>query len=460
MPPMNLASARVLKQLARHESRNVTYQSPDGSWPIVWQRARGVHVWDVEGRKYLDLTAAFGVAGAGHAHPAVVAAGRKQLGLLPHAMGDVHPHSSKGALCQALSRITFERWSKPRNGIAKNDGDRRGKTILGCSGSDAVEAALKTALLATSRRGIVAFDGAYHGLGYGALNATHRRHFRGHFETQLGGFVRFAPFPEDSSPHRSANHSLAAVRAYLETETIGAVLIEPVQARGGIRIPPPGFLQRLSALCRRYQTLLVLDEIYTGFGRTGAWFACEHDKVVPDLICLGKAMAGGFPISACVGRADLMDQAWPPSEGEAIHTSTFLGHPVGCAMALACIQAHRDERLPAKASAMGRLLLGELKTWPDRFPALRLRPRVLGLMAGLEIRRLDGSPSGSLVLELVQALLQRGLIVLPEGQHGEVLGLTPPLIVTAAQLRGALEIIETELRNIVQKHSARGGSRS
>ena len=177
----------TLKLLRDYESRNVTSVDPHGGWPIVWERARGVQVWDAEGKKYLDLTAAFGVAAAGHANPRVVRAGQRQMARLLHAMGDVHPHALKAQLARQLSRITFERWSERK---------ATGKTIFANSGFEAVEAALKTALLATGKRGVIAFEGAYHGLGYGALNATHRRHFRRPFESQLGRFGHFVPFPK------------------------------------------------------------------------------------------------------------------------------------------------------------------------------------------------------------------------------------------------------------------------
>src|SRR5436309_10752580 len=197
---------QVLHKLRRYESQNVTYIAPDGSWPIVWERARGVHVWDADGNKYLDLTAAFGVVAAGHANARVVRAGQRQMGQLLHAMGDVHPHALKAELARELSRITFERWTVAADVRRRNPGHKRsvrlltsaatGKTIFCNSGFEAVEAALKTATLATGKRGIIAFEGAYHGLGYGALNATHREHFRGLFERQLGQFGRFVPFPE------------------------------------------------------------------------------------------------------------------------------------------------------------------------------------------------------------------------------------------------------------------------
>ena len=167
---------------------------------------------------------------------------------------------------------------------------------------------------------------------------------------------------------------------------------------GGINIPPPDFLPLLRRLCDEHQALLILDEIYTGFGRTGKWFACEHSGTVPDIICLGKALTGGFPLSACVGRADLMDAAWPPSSGEAIHTSTFLGHPVGCAMALAQIEEIKARKLVQRSAELGKLLLASLSALDPRPSTLALRRRGLGLLAGLEVRLPDGSPATGAVL--------------------------------------------------------------
>src|SRR5579871_6909801 len=188
----------ILDLLRDYESRNVTFVDPDGSWPVVWERARGTAVWDAEGRKYLDLTAAFGVTAAGHANPRVVRAGQKQMEQLLHAMGDVHPHALKAKLARELSKITFERW--PGQSQIKNQKSKiknsHAKTILCNSGFEAVEAALKTAMLATSKPGVIAFEGGYHGLGYGALNATHREHFRAPFLKQIGGFADFVGFPE------------------------------------------------------------------------------------------------------------------------------------------------------------------------------------------------------------------------------------------------------------------------
>jgi 4-aminobutyrate aminotransferase-like enzyme len=393
-----------------------------------------MHVWDAEGRRYLDMTSAFGVAAAGHANPRVIGAGQRQMAKLVHAMGDVHPHALKADLARELSAITFERWTEPKA--------RRGKSVFCNSGFEAVEVALKTAVLATRRRGVIAFTGAYHGLGYGALNATHREHFRGPFKSQLGEFGRFVQFP--ASPVEM-EESLESIKDALAGGEIGAVLVEPVQSRGGINIPPAGFLPTLRGLCDRYRALLILDEIFTGFGRTGKWFACEHSATVPDLVCLGKALTGGFPLSACVGRADLMDAAWPESQGEAIHTSTFLGHPVGCAMALAQIGAIRSGKLVARCARLGERFLERLKA--IHFPTVIFaQARGIGLMLGIELRYTDGSPATGTALGIIKGMLRRGVIVIPEGEHGNVISFTPPLTITTGQMDKVVETMEEVLK--------------
>jgi len=475
-----MSSRKVLAMLRAFESRNITFQAEDGSWPIVWEQARGMYVRDAEGRRYLDLTAAFGVAAAGHAHRAVVRAGRAQMGRLLHAMGDVHPHARKAELVRALSAITFERWQRGTAPSPAGPGSKQnrwraapltGKSILCNSGFEAVEAALKTALLATGKPGVIAFERAYHGLGYGALNTTHRSHFRSPFLRQLRQFATFVPFPaaparaagtqsapsaEPAAPSVACAASCKEIERLLRRGTCGAILVEPIQVRGGINVPVPGFLADLRRLCDRFGALLILDEIYTGFGRTGRWFACEHDAVVPDLICLGKALTGGFPLSACVGRAEVMDRAWPPSTGEAIHTSTFLGHPVGCAMALAHIEEIRRSRLVENSARRGRFLLARLADLAAEVcsaaPGMRLDVRGLGLVAGLEFRLADGKPATQMVLECITRMLHRGFLLLPEGEASNVIAFTPPLIVTERQLEGALaalaEVIPSAYRQL------------
>jgi 4-aminobutyrate aminotransferase-like enzyme len=433
-------SSDVLSLLHRYESRNITYMAPDGSWPIVWQRAQGTRVWDAEGKKYLDLTAAFGVAAAGHANPRVVRAGQRQMKVLLHAMGDVHPHALKAQLAAQLSHLTFERWSQPTTI------QHSAKTIFCNSGFEAVEAALKTALLATGRPDVIAFQKAYHGLGYGALNATERAHFRLPFASQLREFGHFVPFPAE---HRNADLQTLEnqLRDLLGREQIGAILTEPIQVRGGLNVPPEGFLPLLRRLCDEFRALLILDEIYTGFGRTGAWFCCEHFGVIPDVVCLGKALSGGFPISACVGRADVMDRAWPPSQGEAIHTSTFLGHPVGCAMALANLGLIERQQLVPRTAEKGRFLKERLEQLDlaGQGSPVRVRSRGMGLLMGCEVTLPDGAPATQAALQCVTRLLHRGFIVLPEGEYSNVIGLTPPLTISKRELGQAVEALSTEL---------------
>jgi 4-aminobutyrate aminotransferase-like enzyme len=430
----------VLQLLRDYESRNVTFIEPDGSWPIIWHRAKGCYVWDIGGKRYLDLTAAFGVAAAGHANPYVIRAARRQMNLLVHAMGDVHPHEAKALLARELSRLTFERWAL--EGFAGVDPPgSKGKTIFCNSGFEAVEAGLKTALLATGKRGIVAFQHGYHGLGYGSLNATHRQHFRRPFLPQLAKFGRFVRFPVREE--ELGNTEISIERA-LSRQSVGAILVEPIQVRGGIHVPPPGFLPMLRRICDAHGVLLILDEIYTGFGRTGRWFACEHAGVAPDVLCVGKALTGGFPLSACVGRSDLMDQAWPASSGEAIHTSTFLGHPVGCAMALAQITELARLDLPRRAADVGERLRASLAGLVA--PAgMACEVRGQGLLMGLALRGKDGGSATGRVLSIIKAMLHRGYILLPEGEESDVIAFTPPLTIGEKELRNAVSVLKTLL---------------
>ncbi len=416
----------------------------DHTWPIVWEKARGMYVRDVEGKRYLDLTAAFGVAACGHAPREIVQAGSKQLKKLLHAMGDVHPHEGKANLAKELSRWTFERWSKKSNSSPSLR--LKGKSILCNSGFEAVEAALKTAHLATRKTEVIAFKSAYHGLGYGSLSVTHRDHFKGNFLSQLKSFGQFVTFPTEK---QQLNSVLSDIQKRLKSGLVGAVLLEPIQSRAGERIPPKGFLTELRKLCDTHSVCLIADEIYTGFGRTGDWFACEHEKVIPDLICVGKALTGGFPMSACIGRSELMDEAWPKSQGEAIHTSTYLGHPVGCAMALAQLKLLKEMNLAIIAKSSGKFWKNQLKTalkpWGER---VRIRGR--GLMIGIEIVSEKTLPSEVVVAWATQ-LLQEGIIVLPTGDQSEVLGLSPPLIISQKQMKHATRLLAKTLHQVFPK---------
>jgi 4-aminobutyrate aminotransferase-like enzyme len=254
--------------------------------------------------------------------------------------------------------------------------------------------------------------------------------------------VEFVRFPGEAG---ELERVATTIERWLRRGRTGAILVEPLQGRGGIRIPPPGFLPMLRRLCDDHEVVLIADEIYTGFGRTGRWFACEHAGVIPDVICLGKALTGGFPLSACVGRADLMDAAWPESTGEAIHTSTFLGHPVGCAMALTQIAEIRRRRLVPRSARLGTWLLERLEGFKISDLGFQISVRGQGLMAGIELCHRDGSPATHASVRLVKSMLRRGFILLPEGAHANVISLTPPLTIAQRELDGALAAMHEEL---------------
>jgi acetylornithine/succinyldiaminopimelate/putrescine aminotransferase len=222
-----------------------------------------------------------------------------------------------------------------------------------------------------------------------------------------------------------------------EQAGIGAVVVEPIQGRGGIVEPPPGWLSALRELCNHYGALLIADEIFTGWGRTGDWFACDHESVVPDLLCMGKAMGGGVPISACVGRPHVM-AAWGESRGEALHTSTFLGWPLGCAAALAAIAEMEDRDLPGRARTAGAYFKDRLNELAARHPDAVAEVRGRGLMLGLRFHDRD------FTLGLVYDLLARGLIVLPAGP-GDVLEFVPPLIIETEQIDWAVGEMDAAL---------------
>lgn len=411
------ASRALAERLRACESRNVTYLADD--FPVFWERARRTNVWDADGNRFLDLTGAFAVASLGHGDPATVAALTGQAGTLMHAMSDVHPSELKVRLCERLSELTFERW-----------GAGAAKTVLACSGSEAVEAALKTAHLATGKPGIITFEGGYHGTGYGTLAAGAMARFREPFAAQLAAIGEVAPF---------GARGLERVQHLLGRGDIGAVLVEPVLGRGGKIVPEPEFLPELRALCDASGALLIFDEIYTGLNRTGKLFACEHWRVVPDLICLGKALTGGFPLSACVGKAELMD-AWPPSDGEAIHTATFLGHPVGCAMALASLEQHADPATADAVATTGQRFTSALAAIDA--PGIGA-VRGLGLMLGLELpARID---SGA----LIAAALRDGIILLADGPGGSVLAFAPPFAISDEEIAFACGWLQEYLTSLL-----------
>jgi 4-aminobutyrate aminotransferase-like enzyme len=430
--PPGPASRALADRLRAVESRNVTYV--DREWPVFWEAAAGANVRDADGNVYLDLTGGFGVALLGHAHPGVAAAIAGQAPSLVHGLGDVHPPALKVRLLERLAALAP--WPHARG-------------VLASTGSEAVEIALKTAHLATGRPGVLAFEGAYHGLTAGSLAVTWRAHFRAPFEARLYRGVAFAPFPRDQpdggteGSAEAGRPSPGAVLGHLERllsegapngDPIGAVIVEPVQGRAGVRLAPDGFWAEVSRLAHEAGALVIADELMTGAGRCGAWLASGRVGLEPDLVCLGKALGGGLPVSACLGAGAVMD-AWPESQGEAVHTSTFLGHPLACAAALGALDAYESEGVAARAEALGGRLRKGLSARLSGLPGV-LEVRGLGLLIGIELRG-HGSPAA----RVAGAALRRGVLVLPAGDMAEVVELTPPAVLTDEQLDHAVEVL-------------------
>jgi len=437
--PPGPSSRAFMERLARVESRDVTFRSDD--WPIFWEEASGANVVDADGNVYVDLTAAFGVALLGHGHPSVVEAVRTQVGRLIHGMGDVHPPTVKLELLERLTELAP--WPAAR-------------AVLASTGAEAVEIALKTAWLATGRPGILAFEGGYHGLTLGALATTARSHFRRPFEGRLYSGVAFAPFPVKTDDHRlglGAEDALEVVREMLARgapngDPIGTVLVEPVQGRAGARIPPPGFMAVLSDVAREAGALVVADEVMTGIGRCGVFLASRKVGLEPDLVCLGKALGGGMPVSACVGPASVMD-AWPESRGEAVHTSTFLGHPTACAASLAVLDVVEREAVPRRAELLGGRLVEGLRQQLDGVAGVS-EVRGLGLLLGVELAGVDGAPRPGAAVRVAEAALAEGVLVLPSGDEGHVVELTPPVCLGEEQAGIAVDVLSAAIREVVR----------
>jgi len=342
-----------------------------------------------------------------------VAKQEQRLGL---ALGDVYASEPKVLLTSALAALFPEKGAR---------------VLLGLSGADAITAAMKTAVLATGKPNVVAFEGAYHGLSYAPLAACGLAPaFRSPFEAQLAPFVRFAPYPANAL---GLDRTMRAVRKELRGGQAGAVLVEPILGRGGCVVPPPGFLAALRAACDEAGALLIADEIWTGLGRSGAWLASQDAGVTADVVCLGKGLGGGVPISACVGR-DAVMRAWDSRGGGAIHTATHFGAPTACVAALTTLAELRRGRLVERARRIGDAWRTSLAAALPGKGVTSVRGR--GLMIGIQV---EGGAARALAL--TRALLRAGYIVLTGGVMGDVLTLTPPLTIDEALLGSFTEAL-------------------
>lgn len=394
----------------------------------VLVRAQGSRLKDVDGNWYVDLSSAFGVATVGHRHPAVMAAVRRQASRILHGLGDLHPVEVSERLLRMLAR----RLPAP---------DYR--AVLSLNGADAIETALKFAAAASGRPGILAFEGAYHGLSLGALEATQLPPFRTPFQALLGNRARTAPFPRQDGS--DVDRVLEAVRGILRTPPVpGVVVVEPIQGRGGIRVPPPGFLRELADLCREAGVFLVVDEVMTGVHRTGPFLRSQAEGVVPDGICLGKGLGGGVPLSVCLMRGPLAEalQGWT---GEAPHTWTFLGYPLGCAAGIAVLRTMDREDLPHRAPTIEEAIREAGHRWALETGAVA-EVRGAGALMGVQIQAPGGGPAGDLGVRVMRRAWTRGVMLTIEGPEADVLALMPPLSIPPRDLARALQQVGEALR--------------
>ena len=412
------------------------------SLSIYAQRARNAEIWDVEGRRYIDFASGIAVLNTGHLHPRVVAAVQAQLGQLTHTCFQVTPYEGYVALAERLNALA--------------PGPTPKKSILFSTGAEAVENALKIARYHTRRSAVIAFSGAFHGRTLATMTLT------GKVQPYKAGFgvllpeVFHVPFP--SAYHGiTPQQSLAAIeqlfKADLDPSRVAALIIEPVQGEGGFYIAPPEFLRSLRALCDSHGIVLVADEIQSGFARTGRMFAFEYSGVEPDLMTVAKSIAGGLPLSAVVGKAQIMDAPPPGGLG-----GTYAGSPLACAAALAVLDVIAEEQLVQRSRVLGTQLMARLKALQAKCPAIG-EVRGVGSMVAIELvknRRAD-QPDAELTRALVQAAATRGLVILSCGVYGNVIRLLAPLTISDALLNEGLDLLEAALTDVNATQMAAAG---
>ena len=396
------------------------------SHQIFIERGENAEIWDIEGRRFIDFAGGIAVLNTGHRHPAVIQAVKDQLDRYTHTCFQVVPYEPYVELAERINALA--------------PGDFAKKTLFLTSGSEAVENAVKIARAATGRSGVICFSGGYHGRTLMTLAMT------GKVAPYKTGF---GPFPAEVFHARFPNvlygvtvdESIASVEAIfkndIEASRVAAIIIEPVQGEGGFTIAPAELLQRLRTLCDDHGILLVVDEIQTGAGRTGTWFAVEQSGVVPDLITMAKSMAGGFPISAVVGRADVMDAVGPGGLG-----GTYAGSPVACAAALAVLDVFEKENLLQRSRDEGERLTAALKAMAASHACIG-DVRGMGAMVAIELFK-DGDlkqPDADLAKRITAEATTRGLILLTCGTYGNVIRILVPLTASDAVIDEGLAIM-------------------
>jgi len=411
-------------------------------WPkLPVTKAEGVYLYTADGKRYLDFTSGIAVTNVGHCHPRVLAAAQKQMNEMVHSAVGVTIHKTLLQLCEALPQVL-------PSGMDM--------FFFGNSGAEAVEGAIKLARYVTGRPGIIAFEGGFHGRTYGAASVTSvKSKYRNHYEPFVPG-IYFAPYPYPyrcplgATAEDALDWTLQGIQRLFQHQIspgqVAAFLVEPVQGEGGYIVPPATFLPALRQLCDEHGILLIVDEVQTGFGRTGAMFATQLVGVTPDIMAIAKGIASGFPLSATVASRKLMSE-WLAGA----HGTTFGGNPIACAAALATLDVIREENLLENTRQMGKRFMDGLVNIKKKYPQIG-EVRGVGLMLAMEMVHPNSNktPDPETAMNLLNAMLEQGLVAYMAGTYGQVVRFIPPLIVTAEQIDQALAIIENGLAKVTK----------
>lgn len=396
---------------------------------IYAERAKNAEVWDVEGRRWIDFAAGIAVLNTGHLHPKVQAAVAGQLEKFSHTCYQVFPYESYVALAEKL------------NALAPISGEK--KTFFVTTGAEAVENAIKVARAATGRPAVVAFSGAFHGRTLLTMTLTGKVN---PYKKGFGPFpadVYHVPYPnkvQGVSVQTSIRCLEEIFKSSVDPERVAAIILEPVQGEGGFNVAPPELFRELRRICDQYGILLIADEIQAGFARTGKMFATEYSGVSPDLMTMAKSLAGGFPLAAVVGRAELMDAPAPGGLG-----GTYAGNPLSLAAALAVIDVIEEEKLCERALVIGEKLTSRLESLRGAVPQIA-DVRGLGAMVAVEFMQ-DGKPDADFTKRVQAKALEGGLVLLTCGTYGNVIRFLMPLTIEDSVLEEGLTILESAMKS-------------
>ena len=410
--------------------------------PVFAARAEGAVLEDVDGNRFIDFAGGIGVMNVGHRAPRVLAALREQLDEFVHTCFSVAPYEKYIELAQKLNSLTPGNFAK--------------KTLLVNSGAEAIENSIKIARAYTRRPAVICFEDAFHGRTLLTMSLTSKTHpYKAGFEPFATEIYRIPyaycyrcsyglQYP--SCGVFCAHHLEDTFKRVVASETVAAVIVEPVLGEGGFVAPPPEFFSVIQEICKRHKILLIADEVQTGFGRTGEMFACEHYGITPDILVSAKSLAAGMPLAAVTGRAEVMDAAGVGGLG-----GTYSGNPLSCAAALAAIETIEQENLPGRATKIGQIFEQRAKEWAKRWPLIG-EVRGLGAMRAIELVRSTQTkePAKDETEQILRYCHAHGLIMISAGSYGNVLRLLVPLVIAEEQLTEGLDILEAAIASVAE----------